>query len=229
MSSFKNAAQAQRRTHRERSQPAHRKKFGLLEKHKDYIVRAKDFNKKKTIIKKLKNIADEKNPDEYYHGMIKSKLINGKHTSASDNTLSLDALKLLKTQDANYLSIKLQAEKQKVEKLRSLLHNTNQEKVNCHTFFVDSDSDVDNFHTESHENEVKSAHHTAETHKILCKLKKQQYSLLQLRMQRVDSLNEAAKTLNLQRVVAASKGSVKKSVNEDTGVATYKWRKQRAR
>ena len=201
MSSFKNAAQAQRRTHRERSQPAHRKKFGLLEKHKDYIVRAKDFNKKKTIIKKLKNIADEKNPDEYYHGMIKSKLINGKHTSASDNTLSLDALKLLKTQDANYLSIKLQAEKQKVEKLRSLLHNTNQEKVNCHTFFVDSDSDVDNFHTESHENEVKSAHHTAETHKILCKLKKQQYSLLQLRMQRVDSLNEAAKTLNVSTCI----------------------------
>ena len=32
MSSFKNAAQNQRRTHRERSQPAHRKKFGLLEK-----------------------------------------------------------------------------------------------------------------------------------------------------------------------------------------------------
>ena len=200
MSSFKNAAQAQRRTHRERSQPAHRKKFGLLEKHKDYVVRAKDFNKKKGIIKQLRNIADEKNPDEYYHGMIKSKLVNGKHTSDKDNSISSDALKLLKTQDANYLGMKLQAENRKIEKLQSILHDTTHVKVNTHTIFVESDSDVNEFDPESFEKPFKSAQQTPETHKKLSKLKKQQYSLLGLRMQRVASLSQAATKIKVSAI-----------------------------
>ena len=200
MSSFKNAAQAQRRTHRERSQPAHRKKFGLLEKHKDYVVRAKDFNKKKGIIKQLRNIADEKNPDEYYHGMIKSKLVNGKHTSDKDNSISSDALKLLKTQDANYLGMKLQAENRKIEKLQSILHDTTHVKVNTHTIFVESDSDVNEFDPESFEKPFKSAQQSPETHKKLSKLKKQQYSLLGLRMQRVASLSQAATKIKVSAI-----------------------------
>ncbi|MBA0750059.1 hypothetical protein Gogos_003921 [Gossypium gossypioides] len=44
MSSLRNAIS--RRAHKERAQPSSRKKFGLLEKHKDYVVRAKAFHKK---------------------------------------------------------------------------------------------------------------------------------------------------------------------------------------
>ena len=49
MSSLQNAIK--RRTHKERAQPAARAKFGLLEKRKDYLERAKDFHKKENTIK----------------------------------------------------------------------------------------------------------------------------------------------------------------------------------
>ena len=197
MSSFKNAAQAQRRTHRERSQPAFRKKFGLLEKHKDYVVRAKDFNKKKRILKQLRTIADDKNPDEYYRGMIKSSIVDGKHKTAKDNSLSAEALKLFKTQDANYLQVKLQAEKQKITKLQSILHDTGHEKINTHTVFVDSDSEVDEFNPDNFEMPLKRTKQPPEVHKALCKIKKQQYYLLRLRVERAESLQQAASKLKV--------------------------------
>lgn len=49
MSSLANSVK--RKTHKERSQPAARQKFGLLEKKKDYVQRAKDFHKKEKTIK----------------------------------------------------------------------------------------------------------------------------------------------------------------------------------
>ncbi|KAJ0100395.1 hypothetical protein Patl1_21017 [Pistacia atlantica] len=49
MSSLKNAIP--RRAHKERAQPHSRKKFGLLEKHKDYVVRAKAYHQKEETLR----------------------------------------------------------------------------------------------------------------------------------------------------------------------------------
>ena len=196
MSSFKNAAQAQRRTHRERSQPAYRKKFGLLEKHKDYVARARDFNKKKNIIKKLKGVADEKNPDEFYRGMIKSRVVDGKHQIHQDNTLSHETVKLLKTQDANYINLKLQAERNKIERMKEVLHDTRGEKVNTHTVFVDSDSEeVD---LENLEKLPTAPMVDVATKKALGRAKKVQYNLLQTRVKRLETLERASNKLQVK-------------------------------
>ena len=85
-----------------------RKKFGLLEKHKDYVVRAKAFHKKEETLRvglvycicqcvidsfiasgveinsgdyfqKLKEKAAFRNPDEFYFKMIKTKTVDGVH------------------------------------------------------------------------------------------------------------------------------------------------------
>jgi hypothetical protein len=71
MSSLRNSLH--RRNHKERSQLAHRSRLGILEKHKDYVKRARDFHSKKDRIKRLREKAADRNKDEFYFGMHKSK------------------------------------------------------------------------------------------------------------------------------------------------------------
>ncbi|KUI60479.1 putative U3 small nucleolar RNA-associated protein 11 [Cytospora mali] len=112
MSSMRNSIQ--RRSHRERGQLKEREKFGLLEKHKDYSLRAKDHKKKQTVLKSLKQKAAERNEDEFYFGMMSRGFSSGKFaggkkwtgTVAGDRgnkALDIDTVRLLKTQDLGYL------------------------------------------------------------------------------------------------------------------------------
>ncbi|OJJ87665.1 rRNA-processing protein UTP11 [Aspergillus glaucus CBS 516.65] len=105
MSSMRNAVH--RRQHRERGQLQGREKWGILEKHKDYSLRAKDYNQKKAKLARLSEKARDRNPDEYAFGMMSSHSGKaGKHGSGSRDSaasLSHEAIKLLKTQDAAYL------------------------------------------------------------------------------------------------------------------------------
>ena len=71
MSSFRNSLH--RRNHKERSQLSHRSRLGILEKHKDYVKRARDFHSKKDRIQRLKEKAAGRNKDEFYFGMVKSR------------------------------------------------------------------------------------------------------------------------------------------------------------
>ena len=81
MSSLKNLVKT--RTYRERAQPKARAKLGMLEKHKDYVKRARDFHQKEDAINKMKEKASFKNQDEFYFKMINSKLQVRPRTPAS--------------------------------------------------------------------------------------------------------------------------------------------------
>ncbi|KAF7586278.1 UTP11-like, U3 small nucleolar ribonucleoprotein [Aspergillus hancockii] len=121
MSSMRNAVH--RRQHRERGQLAGREKWGILEKHKDYSLRAKDYNVKKAKIKRLEEKARDRNPDEFAFGMMSQHSQKaGKHGSAARDSaaargLSHDAIKLLKTQDAGYLRTVGERVRRQMEKL----------------------------------------------------------------------------------------------------------------
>ncbi|XP_062450275.1 probable U3 small nucleolar RNA-associated protein 11 isoform X2 [Rhea pennata] len=71
---FRKAAKSGQRPHRERAQPAARKKLGLLEKKKDYRLRAADYHKKQEALRALQKKALDKNPDEFYFQMTHTKL-----------------------------------------------------------------------------------------------------------------------------------------------------------
>ena len=62
-----------RRNHKERSQLAHRSKLGILEKHKDYVQRARDYHSKQDRLNHLRQKAAERNQDEFYFSMVKEK------------------------------------------------------------------------------------------------------------------------------------------------------------
>ncbi|BAM83200.1 similar to U3 snoRNP component Utp11p [Cyanidioschyzon merolae strain 10D] len=60
-----------RRTHRERAQPRGRAKLGLLEKHRDYVERARAYHSKQQRLKALQQRAEFRNPDEFYFKMLR--------------------------------------------------------------------------------------------------------------------------------------------------------------
>ncbi|KAG5969148.1 Small subunit (SSU) processome component [Claviceps arundinis] len=112
MSSMRNAVA--RRPHRERAQPLERRRLGLLEKHKDYTLRAKDFGRKKQQLKSLRQKAADRNEDEFYFGMMSrkgpgSRIQNGKRWDGTvegdrgNKSLSVETVRLLKTQDIGYI------------------------------------------------------------------------------------------------------------------------------
>ena len=116
----------QRRNHRERAQPAERSKWGLLEKPKDYKLRAADHKTKKRKIKSLQQKASERNEDEFYFGMVNGETKNGvrvtkrgeENSGGGGKVLKRDVVQLMKTQDVGYLRTVLQQtrkERQRME------------------------------------------------------------------------------------------------------------------
>ncbi|RUS21684.1 hypothetical protein BC937DRAFT_91891 [Endogone sp. FLAS-F59071] len=178
MSSVRNAVQ--RRNHKERSQPAHRQKYGLLEKHKDYVLRAKDFHFKQDRLKALRERAQFRNPDEFYFKMISTKTkvplqrflgmrsnascsvdAEGVHIAERNNQLPEDMVQLLKSQDYNYIRTQREVSKKKIEKLQDSLQfleaddegepsGAGPAKKATHIVFVDSEEQAEKFDPAKH-------------------------------------------------------------------------------
>ncbi|PVV04968.1 hypothetical protein BB560_000514 [Smittium megazygosporum] len=116
MSSFRKSNP--RRDHKERAQPVHRSKYGLLEKHKDYVLRAKDFHFKQDRLKALKDKARNRNDDEFYFAMQNQRTKKGVHISDRNAVFSHDFLQLLKSQDAAYVQNQININANKIRNLR---------------------------------------------------------------------------------------------------------------
>ncbi|KAI0347675.1 u3 small nucleolar RNA-associated protein 11 [Trametopsis cervina] len=120
MSSLRNSLH--RRNHKERSQLAHRSRLGILEKHKDYVLRARDYHSKQDRITRLRQKASERNKDEFYFGMVRGKTEGGVHVQERGNVaLPIDMVKVLKSQDSNYIRTMRTTNSKKIDKLKTQL------------------------------------------------------------------------------------------------------------
>jgi U3 small nucleolar RNA-associated protein 11 len=130
------------RTYRERAQPSAREHLGLLEKKKDYVLRAKDFHRKEDALKSLREKASFRNPEEYYFGMANTKVQDGVHQKKAAAQHSFDELRAFKKEDEGYLAAKHASEAHKIERLQSSLHMLDAPLQNKHTIFADDDEDA---------------------------------------------------------------------------------------
>lgn len=147
-STLRNAVK--RIAHKERSQPGDRKKFGLLEKHKDYVVRANDYKKKQKVIRTLRNKAAEKNPDEFYHHMHNSKVKDGVHTELSKNQITQEMLQLVQSQDVAYLLHKKAIDEHKINRLKEDIQLIGDVRPKTHKIFVNNEEELDSFDAAKH-------------------------------------------------------------------------------
>uniref|UniRef100_A0A1I7Z267 U3 small nucleolar RNA-associated protein 11 n=1 Tax=Steinernema glaseri TaxID=37863 RepID=A0A1I7Z267_9BILA len=254
MSSLKRAQKmAGQREHRERAQPGSRAKLGLLEKKKDYQLRARDYNKKKEELHKLRRLAQNKNPDEFHYHMINSHMgFDGVHrelSPESDDETELQK-KLGDLRNLQYVKHKLQVERKKIEKLKATLHMTDMARQNTHTIFVDDDDDAKTFDaakyfdtpkellgrsfsrpkTETLQRNSVSALSKAEVLEAE-KLRKKQYSELVKRIEREKELTIVVEKMEVKKNLQASTGAelqpklVKKGTT--TKAAVFEWQYER--
>ena len=200
--------------HLERHQPASRSRFGLLEKKKDYVKRARDFHAKEERLKALKVRAAFKNPDEYYFGMVNSKIaLSGRHMPALPETLKVETAKLLKTQDLTYIVRQRILNEKKIAALKEEIIEL---PANQHVHFADSDSsDINN--DESGKEEIKD---------IVLSASKAKKRELEARIERNAQFLIVERDLQGQRN-RMGKGSYRKTGLDGNGFPIYKWETER--
>uniref|UniRef100_A0A0M3HMQ6 U3 small nucleolar RNA-associated protein 11 n=1 Tax=Ascaris lumbricoides TaxID=6252 RepID=A0A0M3HMQ6_ASCLU len=131
--------------------PEARAHLGHLEKRKDYLQRAKDYNEKKEKLRKLKRAALNRNPDEFHFHMVRSHLgedgVHHELPPEPDEDTKLQKM-LANVKDLNYVRHRLNIENRKIEKLKAGLHFADIAATkNQHTIFVDTEEEVQYFDT----------------------------------------------------------------------------------
>ncbi|KAK6628092.1 hypothetical protein RUM44_010574 [Polyplax serrata] len=250
MSSWKKAAKASQKTHRERHQPQNRSHLGLLEKKKDYKLRAADYNKKKKALHILRQRALNKNPDEFYYHMINSKTEDGVHFEVEEeDEHTPEQLLLMNTQDLRYITMKRTMEMKKIESLQAQLHmlDITNKTQNKHIFYVDSQEEANNFdlakRLDTHPmlldrriNRIRledlkkmKLDMNEETIKSIANQKKKMYQELAKRVEREKELGIIQQKLEIKRHLIASKHLQPKKIKKGTmkSAPVYKWNLER--
>ena len=225
------------REHRERAQPANRSRLGLLEKKKDYVLRARDFQSKKKRLQAMKVKAAYKNPDEFYFGMIKNRVDkkSGRVRLAGDHEkISNEVIKLMKSQDLKHIQEMIRVNEAKLQNFRAehaILISQEENRKRCknsHIKFVEDDEDLadliiqdgdDDIDIDETDDDIVETNDISSSGNIIIK----EY---QARIDRISALKIAERKL-LQERLAAAKGRKRKVGEDANGIPIYKFELER--
>lgn len=144
------------REKKERGQLQSRKHLGMLEKNKDYKLRAADYRNKRDQIRKLQEKALQRNPDEFSHRM-EQHVVNsdGNVIGLQQKQRQRKHMMIHKEKDHLYLQSKINKTRKQLDHERhslAAIEEFDNHKTRQHTIFVDNDEDVDNFDAAEHFN-----------------------------------------------------------------------------
>ncbi|KAL8622227.1 hypothetical protein ACOMHN_043750 [Nucella lapillus] len=229
--SFKKAAKAFQKVHRERPQPADRAHLGPLERKKDYVERARDHHKKRDKLKVLRRKAAERNPDEFYFNMVSSEKEDGVHQAKQTEIRDEEQEMLQRGRDIRYVATKLTMERKKIEKLKATLGFLDPTfRTNRHKVFVDDDKDAPKALARLKQQKMEDKASMMPTPEQQEEMDKS-YRLLAKRYERERKLTTVLEKLEVAQHLQKDKGAKKKLVKEETkdSAAQYRWCYQRKR
>ncbi|PQE15974.1 hypothetical protein CJF31_00008573 [Rutstroemia sp. NJR-2017a BVV2] len=204
----------------------------------DYSARARDFNNKKAKLKALKQKVLDKNPDEFYFGMVNKKgpSRTGKNYTGNVNgdrgnqVLGQDAVRLFKTQDLGYVRTMRNKTLKEVEELEKrtvgirgrgkkvvFVENQKEQQEKAgdgedddDDMDMDMDFDFDSEEDEKADDDVESKEDLAA--KNLRKLQEKEAARLEAKLtiarQRLKALTEAEEALDIQRAKMAKTATI---------------------
>lgn len=215
-----NRTSEQKRQHRERAQPFHRQRYGLLEKKKDYVLRARDYADKQRRLRALRGKAATKNEDAFDFRMIKARTRNGIETRDRGNTaLTQEQAKVLKSQDAKYINMVASVEKKKMEKQRDHIQPATRSRVVYEAVDDDTPGDAVPAATAGQPVQVSSVEAKAKAARA------RESAARAARLERIELL---AKESQLQKNLAG-KGARVRVGTDQQGTPKYKWKSERKR
>ncbi|CAO3598939.1 unnamed protein product [Absidia cylindrospora] len=208
----------QRRNHKERGQLAHREKFGLLEKKKDYLQRARDYHSKQKRLKALREKALFRNPDEFYFKMINSQTKKMEKLQESLHFLDegeQDHTPTKRNKHVVFVDSESQAKKFDVVKHLDTAPELVNRKFNRPRLDTLKQASLDDVLSKEEIKEMKRS-------------REMKYKELESRKQREKGLKRAERELQIQKALIG-KGDKKKVGVDKMGLAVYKWTADRKR
>lgn len=232
-----------KRKYRERSQLESRKNKGFLEKKQDYKVRADDYHRKESRVKKLKESARLKNPDEFYFQMTNSKVIEGENYSLPLKEEDLGKSQLKHQKLVNLVNYRKSLHENATRKAKEdlAMMNIGIEKEFVHTIFVGSEAEAREFNPKEYfetelidnvSNRIKNSQLgnfrrslNEEEIKQVNAEKKRNYQRLIEKTENLNSLSKISSTLEYQKHLL--KPGKKRKMDDVEGIYKYRFFSER--